>query len=204
MAERKLSRQLEATIQSIKDEWKSSYRKSPELTIFALRDGAVIDAIEKRFSDKASIAAVRGLEYNFYTGLHNLIFEFTGGVGHAGKVGTDAFLAILDGDGNIVALVDPFDPVQPNKFVPPLPTQGADNEQPFVLDRPRADVAIGEQEMYPSQVRSREFLQRLMIDPGGPIITQTNCDYTTWTPVGYQRDNAPDDCGVPDPGTILA
>jgi len=192
---------LEALVQSIKDEWKEPYRKSPDSTIFALQDYRVTAAIEKRFANQASITNIRQLEYDFHTGLLSLVFEFMAGVGDLGKLGSDAFLAVLNGDGQVVAVVDPFAPEQPNKFVPPLPTE---SEQPFVLDRSYVgdEISPTQEEMFPMQVRSREFMTRLNLAPDVIIINGTKCDYATQTPGDWKSDRTADDC-APD-GPILA
>lgn len=196
MAKRKRSPHLEALIQSIKDEWKGRYRKSPDLTIFALQDERVTGAMEKRFAEQASITNIRQLEYDFHTGLHKLVFEFMWGVGNFGKLGSDAFLVVLDGNGGVIALMDPFDPVQPNKFIPPLPRE---SEQPFVFDRPYVgeDVRRSDEELFPMQVRSREFMRRLNLAPDIIVINETVCDYATQTPGDWKSDRTSDDC-APD------
>ena len=201
MAKTKHSAHFDAFLKTIKGEWKGLYRKFPDPTIFALEDQHVIAAVEKRFEEKSAIRNVRQLDYDFYTGLHNLVFEFAPVLADLGTRATNAFLVILDSNGKVVALVDPFDPVQPNIFVPPLPTE---SEQPFVLDRPSAttEITYSDQQLYPVQVRSRAFFQRLRIGggigiaPGDPEI-YTMCDYMTRTPVGYMSDRATDDCGLP-------
>ena len=196
--EKPRSPHLEALVQSIKDEWKGTYRKSPDLTIFALQDERVTDAIEKRFADQASLTSIREFEYNFYTGLHSLVFEFMWGIRNLGRLGCDAFLVVLDGNGKVVALVDPFDPVQPNKFVPPLPRE---SEQPFVLDRPYLgdDVRPTDEEMFPMQVRSRAFMARLNLARDVISINETKCDYATQTPGDWKSDRTNDDCAPEEP-----
>jgi hypothetical protein len=198
MEKPKRSPHLKALVQSIKDEWKGTYRKSPDLTIFALQDGRVTAAIEKRFADQASITNIRELEYNFQTGLLHLVFEFMWGVGNLARLGSDAFLVVLDGNGKVISVVDPFDPMQPNKFVPPLPRE---SERPFVLDRPYVgdDVRPTDEEMYPMQVRSREFMARLKLRPDVIIINETKCDYATQTPGDWKSDRTNDDCAPEDP-----
>lgn len=199
MAKPKRSKHMEGLIQIVKDEWKGLHRKSPDLTVFALQDDRVVAAIEERFSDQARITNIRELEYNFHTGLHNLVFEFIAGIGNLGKLGSDAFLVILDGNGQVVALVDPFDPTQPNKFVPPLPTI---SEQPFVLDRPYEGdkVSPTDEQLLPMQVRSRGFLERLRV-ADVIAINGTKCDYATQTPGDWKSDRTSDDCAPDD--TIL-
>ena len=79
MAAGSKSKHLEAFIQSIKDEWKGAFRKYPDLTILALQEDVFVGAIERRFADNAAITNVRQLDYDFYTGLFNLVFEFARG-----------------------------------------------------------------------------------------------------------------------------
>ncbi|MGH7905800.1 MAG: hypothetical protein ACREP6_04155 [Candidatus Binataceae bacterium] len=200
MAKGKRSKHLEAFIQSIKDEWKGTFRSHPDLTILALQEDRVLDAIERRFESQAAITEVRQLDYDFYTGLHNLVFEFTPDQANLGARGSNAFLAILDCNGKLITLIDPFDPVQPNKFVPPLPDNG---EQPFVLDRRSMsqEVTFSDEDMYPLQVRSHAFFQR--IKAGGTAVTAgdvgyySKCPYTTRTPNDYWTDYQTDECSLP-------
>jgi hypothetical protein len=201
VAKSKRSAHLQALIRAIKDEWKDAYRKSPDLTIFALHDDGVVAAIEKRFADRARLTQIRQLEYNFQTGLHSLVFEFIPGLANLGKLGSDAVLVVLDGNGRVIAVVDPFDPVQPNTFVPPLPDK---SEQPFVFDRPYEGdrVRPSDEEMFPMQVRSRAFMARLNVAPDVIIINETKCDYATQTPGDWKSDRSNDDCAPDD--SILA
>jgi hypothetical protein len=204
MAKAKKSKHLEAFIQSIKDEWKGTFRKYPDLTIFALQDERVLGAIEQRFQDQVSVSNVRQLDYDFYTGLHNLIFEFVPSVANLATRGANAFLSILDGNGKVIALVDPFDPVQPKVFVQPLPQE---TEQPFVLDRPSAsqDVTFSDADMHPVQRRNRAFLERLKVGGTGVgvggVEIYSKCAYMTQTPKDYWTDYQNDDCSLPT--TIL-
>jgi hypothetical protein len=197
VAKTKRSAYLQALTQAIRDEWKSGYRKSPDLTIFALHDDGVVAVIEKRFADQARLTQIRELEYNFQTGLHNLVFEFLPGLKNLGRLGSDAVLVVLDGNGKVITVVDPFDPVQPNKFVPPVP---ADSEQPFVFDRPYEGDTVrpSDEEMFPMQVRSREFMARLKVAPDVIIINETKCDYATQTPGDWKSDRTNDDCAPDD------
>jgi hypothetical protein len=205
MPKGKRSKQLENVIQSIKAEWRGTFRRHPELTILALQDDRVLDAIDRRFESQAAITGVRQLDYDFYTGLHNLVFEFAPNQQDLGARGADAFLAILDSNGKLVALVDPFDPIQPSKFVPPLPDK---SEQPFVLDRPSVshEVSFSDEDMYPLQVRSRAFFQRIKAGgtavKAGDVEYYSKCPYTTRTPNDYWTDYQTDECSLPP--TILA
>jgi len=103
-------------------------------------------------------------------------------------------------------LRDPFDPAQPNTSVPPLPNEG---ELPFVLYQPSEseNLIFSEQEMFPEQVRSREFFKKLTAAAGSDWPpegwTETACSYWTHTLVckdAYNDKNA-DDSG---PTIIIA
>ena len=199
MVKSKRSSALEAFFKSLRAEWNGLYRKFPDQTIFTLADERVVEAIEKRFAQQASIKNIRQLDYDFYSGLFNLCFEFAPSLGDLGVRSADAFLVILDGTCKVIAIVDPFDPVQPNVFVPPLPQE---NEQPFVLDRPSVAkrVSFSDEALYPMQVRSRAFFERLRGGGSGIIIDPnvfTACTFKTWTPwYGTVTDVTIDDCGV--------
>jgi hypothetical protein len=202
VVKRNRSKHLEDFINKIRDDWKGTFRRFPDQTIFALRDERVTEAIEQRFEKGIGIKAVRRLDYDFYTGLHNIVFEFASSAAGPALPGVDAFLTILDSNCEVIAVVDPFDSAQPSKFVPPLPK---DTEQPFVLDRPSIsnEVSFSEAQMYPLQVRSRAFFERLKAGGSGIIVDPTIltlCSFQTWSPYGRVPDFTLDDCGLP---TIL-
>jgi len=198
-AKDKHSKPLQDLIGLIKRDWEGACRKYPDQTAFALHDDRVLAALEQRFAAEIGVRAIRPLNYEFCTGLHYLVFDFAPRGASLIPDATASFLTILDGTGKVIAVVDPFDPVQPNKFVPPLPSEG---EQPFVLDRPTESrhVRFSDEAMYPIQVRSRAFFERLRgggVMPG-PIIdinSWTMCQWDTWTPYGTAVDAMVDDCG---------
>lgn len=196
MADSKRSHHLEAFFKTLEADWKGRYRKFPDQAIYSLQDDRVVAAIEKRFAARAAIREVYQLDYDFRSGLLHLVFEFTPSPDDLGTGGANALLVILDGNCKVIAVVDPFDPVQPNKFVPPLPKE---SEEPFVLDRPSASkhVTLSDQALYPLQVRSRAFFERLLSGGSGvgerEIITYIA--YPTWTPTATFTDWAAGDCG---------
>ena len=199
MSTEQSSAHLRKLIESVKADWRGTHRKLPDPAIFALQDERVVAAIERRFASGVRIADIRQLEYSFATGLNSLVFEFDRAADDLASLATDAFLVLLNGDGAVVALVDPFDPVQPNKYVPPLPTAG---EQPFVLERPSATdtVTFEDAAVAQAEARARAFMSRLgVVD--GLLINTTWCDYATHTPVGWKSDRTSDDCAPID--TIL-
>jgi len=142
------------------------------------------------------------LDYEFYTGLHYLVFDLAPCGTTLTPSAAASILTILDGTGKVIAVDDPFDPEQPNKFVPPLPPEG---EGPVVLDRPAAgrDVTYSDDALFPVQVRSRAFLQRLkgvgvMPEPFIDINSWTVYQRDTWTP--YARQSTPWSTIVGSPG----
>lgn len=199
----KSSSHIKAFAKQLKEEWENSaHRKHPDQAFAALKDERVRDAIEKRFDEKMAIKGVRQLDYDFYSGLINLVFEFHPSLDALVPAIGNAFLVILDSRCKVVGLVDPFDPVQPNKYVPPLPDgirSATDGEQPFVLDRPRAQIVASHEQMHPLLVRSHAFMERIKGGGWGPIIIEieTRTQYTTWTPVGYMFDWLVDDDSGP-------
>jgi hypothetical protein len=72
----KHSRQLEQFINLIKRDWEGTHRKYPDQTAFALHDDRVLAALEQRFAAEIGVRAIRQLSYDFYTGLHYLVFDF--------------------------------------------------------------------------------------------------------------------------------
>lgn len=203
MAQNQKSTRIEELRTILKKDWKGLHRKYPDQAAFALSDERVTKAIEKRFENNGTIKEIRSLQYDFFTGLNRICFEFTPTTGSVGLPSPDAFLVIMDSNCKVVSMIDPFDPVQPNSFVPPLPPK--EGEQPFVLSRPSRteDLVFKDQEIHAVQVRSREFFERLTSggSPGVAMddaIIQTKCDYTTHVACGYRSDRTNDDCGSPD------
>lgn len=202
MAQNQKSTRIEELRTILKKDWKGLHRKYPDQAAFALSDERVTGAIERRFENNGTIKEIRSLQYDFFTGLNRICFEFTPMAGSVGLPSPDAFLVIMDSNCKIVSMIDPFDPVQPNSFVPPLPPK--EGEQPFVLLRPSRteDLVFREEETHAVQIRSREFFERLTSggSPGviGDAIIQTKCDYTTHVACGYRSDRTNDDCGSPD------
>ena len=192
---------LQELFDFLENDWKGLYRKYPDQAVFALGDKRVSAALRKRFEQDAAVHDIKAFQYNFQTGLNSFYFEF-----RTAKLGVhlsppDTFLVLMDSACKVVGLIDPFDPTQPNAFMPPLPKEG---EQPFVLSRPSItdDLAYREQEILPLQMRSREFFRRLADRRGGGAdlieIYGTTCNYTTRTPGDYWPDNnRVDDCGFP-------
>jgi hypothetical protein len=121
-----------------------------------------MQAVTTRLEGGATVTGIHDLGYNFYTGLIHVFFEFTptGGV----ALTRDAILVIFDSEQQVVGIVDPFDPDQPNRFIPSLPQRG---EQPFVLARPQSAEGLffSPQALYPRDVADREFFRKLQMRP---------------------------------------
>jgi hypothetical protein len=220
------SSRIEELRTHLKNDWKGNYTKYPDQAIFALADSRVTEAIEKRFEKNGTIKEIKSLEYDFYSGFNRIYFEFTPATGSIGLPSPDAFLVIMDSNCRVVGILDPFDPVQPNPLIPPLPPK--EGEQPFVLSRPsRAEeLTFDDKEIHALQVRSREFYERLTSErkkqecfgmtkstgaaggspaiPGGRDgIIHTTCEYTTHFACRYRIDRNNDDCGTDDGGPII-
>ena len=117
-------------------------------------------------SNGQTLAAIKPLPYNFRTGLNFIYFKFT--PSGSSSIGNDCCLVILDQRCGVVGIVDPFDPQQPNRAVPPLPEDdeprlAAPPPLPFAMSRPSATdtLSFGPEELYPVEVRSRAFFARL-------------------------------------------
>ncbi len=113
MATNRKSKHLQAFIELVKEEWKGTFRKHPDITLLALRDDGVCAALEMRFGDDVALSAVRQLEHDFYTGLHHLVFEFAAKAGDLVPDGSQRGpRRSSTATEKLVAVVDPFDPVQ--------------------------------------------------------------------------------------------
>jgi hypothetical protein len=203
MSNNENSNRIEELRTQLKNDWQGRYRKYPDQAAFALSNSRVTTAIEKRFDKNGTIKEIRSLDYDFYGGLNRICFEFNPITMGTGLPSPDAILVIMDSNCNIVGIVDPFDPVQPNRHIPPLPPK--EGEQPFVLSRPSKaeELTFNEQEMTAVQIRGRQFFERLASGgstgtgwPGN--IIHTTCDYTTHVACGYRSDRTNDDCGMED------
>ncbi len=149
----------------------SRHRRYPDQAIHALRNDDVVKAIERRLGGGHTLSAIRDRGYSFLSGLVQISFEFTsrGGIG----LSADAILVITNPACEVVGLVDPFDPAQPNTLLPALPPHG---DTPFVLAQPSCadEVLQDATNLYPSEVRCREFFEKIGLRPGGEY----------WMPIG--------------------
>jgi hypothetical protein len=101
-------------------------------------------------------------------------------------------MAILNGSGDVVGIVDPFDPLQPNLAVPALTQQHdaisaldseTSRELPFVLSRPSAAASLNftEADLFPLEVRNREFFRQLLggVRAGSTGFSDTSSPWST-------------------------
>lgn len=150
----------------LKRDQTSPYPKYPIQAIDALKDERVVGAVAERLQKNGTLTNITALSYSFSTGLLPICFEFTG-PGIAG-LGATALLVLLDYRHEVVGMIDPFDPAQPNPKLPPLPKAG---EQPFVLSQPSAagDAIVSVELLHPQEVRTREFFRKLGMPKGVQI-----------------------------------
>ena len=179
----------------IEKDFASRFPKYPDQVKFIVKDDAVIKAILSRLEKNQSLLSIRALPYNFTVGLNFICFEFA--QGSKNTIGPDNFLAIVNGDCKVVAVIDPFDIKQPNQWVPSLPEKTdveSTDALPFALARPSqvSKMQVNTGDLFPMEVRSREFFARLGglggivgrgvfgIDDGSGG-TATSCTFVTGT-----------------------
>jgi hypothetical protein len=180
----------------LKKDRSSRHSRFPSQASYAMADSRVSDAVRKRIDNHQAISKVKALEYDVRTGLNRIIIEFSPPAGIS--LSNDGILVILDADCTVVGLVDPFDPLQPNPHLPPIP-EGS--EVPFVLSRPSAstEVKITEEELYLRDIRVKGFFEQLAPRrPGGggsgPTCdpdrgTTTTCQVSTLEPYNISCKN---------------
>src|SRR5262245_41962730 len=105
----------------------------PDQATFALRDERVSKTVEDRLQNGQPLTEVRLLEYNAAAGLNQVacLFSRPGPI----ALGCEGILVLMTADCKVVGLIDPFDLVQPNPYLPPLQKAG---ELPFAVARPSA------------------------------------------------------------------
>lgn len=133
----------------------SPHQRLPDQSLQALDDERVALGIRSRLERGARLTGIHPLEYNFPTGLNHLYFAFTAAEGIS--ITADAILVILDSQSRVVGVVDPFDPAQPNRLLPPLP------EQPFVLacHTVSDDLYFTKEELRTRNAADSEFFRKL-------------------------------------------
>ena len=96
MAQNEKSNPIEELRTILKKDWRGLNRKYPDQAAFALSDERVTKTIEKRFEKNGAIKEIRSLQYDFFTGLNRICFEFTPMAVNIGLPSPDAFLVIMD------------------------------------------------------------------------------------------------------------
>ena len=170
---------VEQLMTILENDMRLPFPKFPSVTLPLLRDQSVQASVRRRLERGGQLLHVPPPRYSFTTGLLSTCFVFSpppGPIGH-----TDAVLVLSDGSCKVVGLIDPFDRERPNAMVPPLP---ADSDQPFALARPtlsRESQQVASSELYPLEVRSREFFAELELTTPrmAPGPGQTKCSWET-------------------------
>jgi hypothetical protein len=155
--------------------------KYPEQALYALRDKAVAETIERRFKGKESLVRIHSLGCHRASGLTHTVFEFskTGAIALA----PNAVLVITDSRCNVVGIVDPFDPKQPNPLLPPL-----SGELPLALAQPSDadDLIFSPEDLRPREERTRAYLQNMNVESGSGGVTPRYYAVDTTSVVGFQ------------------
>src|SRR5262249_59524252 len=122
--------------------------------------------VEDRLQNGQTLTEVRLLEYNAAAGLNQVacLFSRPGPI----ALGCEGILVLMTADCKVVGLIDPFDLVQPNPYLPPLQKAG---ELPFAVARPSAvdGLAFSQEEMAPVEMRRRAFFDQLRGDGNGAM-----------------------------------
>ena len=90
--------------------------KHPAQALLTMRDDGVVASISARLDRGQTVVGVEPLPYHAPSGLLFVRFDFhPSGTLQAGR---DAVLVLLNGHSDVIAIVDPFDPRQPNPVQP--------------------------------------------------------------------------------------
>lgn len=166
----------------LKNDMSLPHPKFPKQSFYALRDERVIKPIRNRLENGGTLTAIKILEYDFFSGLNRIYFEFA--PPQPLGIKPSAILVVMDGACNVVGVVEPFDPKQPNPVLPALPETSEQasgrGELPFVLARPSnsKDLPFTEVDLYTLQVRNQHFFRQLGGGGlgGGHLGGLTDCD----------------------------
>jgi hypothetical protein len=155
------SERIKKLIELLKQDASSLHPKFPKMALYTLKDERVVNSIEKRLEKGSNLIDIKALEYNFYTGLNHVFFEFP-----STELGLsrDTVLVIVDPNSNVIGVVDPFNPDQPNPLLPPITKlRKTYGEEPFVIARPSAteELNFTEEELAFTRLRSKEFFDKI-------------------------------------------
>lgn len=145
-------------VESLQADRKSRSPRYPAQALPAIRDQKVAEIIGRHLAAGARLVDIRALPYEATLGLIPVVFELepAGGV----ALRHPSVLTLLDGRCHVTAVVDGFDPAQPNPNYAP-PNQAGAN--PFVfLDETAADTMIfTEADLAPAWSRTREYVRNV-------------------------------------------
>ena len=190
-----VSELISSLIETLEGDRASPHPRYPDQAAPALRDARVVKALESRFGRNQTLTGITPQGYNFFTGLISICFEFTphGAIGLA----ADGVLVVMNKDCRVIAVVESFNPVQPNTFFPPLRRWG---DEPFVIAQLSACETIvhHDRDLQPREERCRQLFEEIGLPPGvhqmpiggrGPVGDgdQTVCQYATSGMCGIRR-----------------
>lgn len=147
---------MQTIIDTLQADRKSRSPRYPVQALPAVRDPRVAEVLERHLAAGARLVGIRALPYEATLGLIPVVFELepSGGV----VLGQPSVLTLVDGRGHVAALIDGFDPTQPNPHYTPPNPPGA---QPFVLQEESAADAMqfSEADLAPAWNRTREYIR---------------------------------------------
>lgn len=157
------------------------YPKYPDQAVYALRDGAVAQAIERRFKNSEALVRIKSLGCHRASGLLHTVFEFT--KAGALALAPNAVLVITDGHCKVVGIVDPFDPEQPNPMLP-----ARSDALPLALSQPSSadELGFSQEDLRPREERTRAYLENMNVRPGSGGITPRYYAVDTMSEVGFR------------------
>lgn len=147
---------MRALVEVLQADRKARSPRYPAQALPAARDPQVAAALERHLAAGARLVDVRALPYEATLGLIPIVFELDppGGV----ALRRPSVLALVDGRGRAAAVVDGFDPAQPNPHHAPPDLSDA---QPFaLLDGPAADaMRFSQADLAPAWSRTRAYVR---------------------------------------------
>jgi hypothetical protein len=172
---------LKQLTEQLEQDRRAPYPKYPDQAVYALRDEAVAQAIERRFKNHESLVRIKSLGCHQASGLLHTVFEFT----RAGAIALapSAVLVITDSHCKVVGMVDPFDSEQPN---PMLPAQSG--VLPLALSQPSGadELGFSEEDLRPREERTRAFLKSSNVETDSGGVTPRFYAVDTMSEIGYK------------------
>jgi len=147
---------MKELVELLQADRKTRSPRYPVQALPALRDSQVTKILEGHLAAGARLVNIRALPYEATLGLIPVVFELepSGGV----VLRRPSVLTLVDGSGHVTAVIDGFDPAQPNPYYVPPDLPGA---QPFVfLDESAADtMSFSEADLMPGWNRTHEYVR---------------------------------------------